>query len=159
VKNKTKFITMSAAIAAIYVVLTIVFAPISFLAVQVRIAEALTALPMFSLAAIPGLFIGCLFGNLLGGAVVWDIVFGSIATLIGAVGSYLLRKNRWLVPIPPIVSNSLIVPFVLKYAYGMDLPIPVLILDILIGELLGCYVLGELLISIIEKTGTKLFEN
>ncbi len=158
-KNKTKFITMSAAIAAIYVVLTIVFAPISFLAVQVRIAEALTALPMFSLAAIPGLFIGCLFGNLLGGAVVWDIVFGSIATLIGAVGSYLLRKNRWLVPIPPIVSNSLIVPFVLKYAYGMDLPIPVLILDILIGELLGCYVLGELLISIIEKTGTKLFEN
>lgn len=158
-KNKTKFITMSAAIAAIYVVLTIVFAPISFLAVQVRIAEALTALPMFSLAAIPGLFIGCLFGNLLSGAVVWDIVFGSIATLIGAVGSYLLRKNRWLVPIPPIVSNSLIVPFVLKYAYGMDLPIPVLILDILIGELLGCYVLGELLISIIEKTGTKLFEN
>ncbi len=158
-KNKTKFITMSAAIAAIYVVLTIVFAPISFLAVQVRIAEALTALPMFSLAAIPGLFIGCLFGNLLGGAVVWDIVFGSIATLIGAVGSYLLRKNRWLVPIPPIVSNSLIVPFVLKYAYGMDLPIPVLILDILIGELLGCYVLGELLISIIEKTGKKLFEN
>ncbi len=150
---------MSAAIAAIYVVLTIVFAPISFLAVQVRIAEALTALPMFSLAAIPGLFIGCLFGNLLGGAVVWDIVFGSIATLIGAVGSYLLRKNRWLVPIPPIVSNSLIVPFVLKYAYGMDLPIPVLILDILIGELLGCYVLGELLISIIEKTGKKLFEN
>ncbi len=158
-KNKTKFITMSAAIAAIYVVLTIVFAPISFLAVQVRIAEALTALPMFSLAAIPGLFIGCLFGNLLGGAVVWDIVFGSIATLIGAVGSYLLRKNRWLVPIPPIVSNSLIVPFVLKYAYGMDLPIPVLILDVFIGELLGCYVLGELLISIIEKTGTKLFEN
>lgn len=158
-KNKTKFITMSAAIAAIYVVLTIVFAPISFLAVQVRIAEALTALPMFSLAAIPGLFIGCLFGNLLGGAVVWDIVFGSIATLIGAVGSYLLRKNRWLVPIPPIVSNSLIVPFVLKYAYGMDLPIPVLILDVFIGELLGCYVLGELLISIIEKTGTKIFEN
>ena len=158
-KNKTKFITMSAAISAIYVVLTIVFAPISFLAVQVRIAEALTALPMFSLAAIPGLFIGCLFGNLLGGTVVWDIVFGSIATLIGAVGSYLLRKNRWLVPVPPIVSNSLIVPFVLKYAYGMDLPIPVLILDIFIGELLGCYVLGELLISVIEKTGTKLFEN
>ena len=158
-KNKTKFITMSAAISAIYVVLTIVFAPISFLAVQVRIAEALTALPMFSLAAIPGLFIGCLFGNLLGGTVVWDIVFGSIATLIGAVGSYLLRKNRWLVPVPPIVSNSLIVPFVLKYAYGIDLPIPVLILDIFIGELLGCYVLGELLISVIEKTGTKLFEN
>ena len=158
-KNKTKFITMSAAIAAIYVVLAIVFAPISFVAVQVRIAEALTALPMISLAAIPGLFIGCLFGNLLGGAVVWDIVFGSIATLIGAVGSYLLRKNRWLVPVPPIVSNSLIVPFVLKYAYGMDLPIPVLILDIFIGELLGCYVLGELLISVIEKTGTKLFEN
>lgn len=150
---------MSAAIAAIYVVLTIVFAPISFLAVQVRIAEALTALPMFSLAAVPGLFLGCLIGNLLGGAVIWDIIFGSIATLIGAIGSYLLRKNRWLVPLPPIVSNSLIIPFVLKYAYGMDLPIPVLILDILIGELIGCYVLGELLISLIEKKGTKLFED
>ena len=139
--------------------LTIVFAPISFLAVQVRIAEALTALPMFSLAAVPGLFFGCLIGNLLGGAVIWDIIFGSIATLIGAIGSYLLRKNRWLVPLPPIVSNSLIIPFVLKYAYGMDLPIPVLILDILIGELIGCYVLGELLISLIEKKGTKLFED
>jgi uncharacterized membrane protein len=149
---------MSAAIAAVYVVLTVIFAPISFSAVQVRIAEALTVLPMFSAAAIPGLFIGCVIGNILGGGVVLDVIFGSIATLIGAVGSYLLRNNRWLVPLPPIISNTLIIPFVLKYAYGMDLPILLIMLYILIGELLSCYVLGELLISLIEKTGTSLFK-
>ena len=149
---------MSAAIAAVYVVLTVIFAPISFSAVQVRIAEALTVLPMFSAAAIPGLFIGCVIGNILGGGVVLDVIFGSLATLIGAVGSYLLRNNRWLVPLPPIISNTLIIPFVLKYAYGMDLPILLIMLYILIGELLSCYVLGELLISLIEKTGTSLFK-
>ena len=156
--KKNRFITMSAAIAAVYVVLTVIFAPISFSAVQVRIAEALTVLPMFSAAAIPGLFIGCVIGNILGGGVVLDVIFGSIATLIGAVGSYLLRNNRWLVPLPPIISNTLIIPFVLKYAYGMDLPILLIMLYILIGELLSCYVLGELLISLIEKTGTSLFK-
>lgn len=143
---------MSAVIAAIYVVLTVIFAPISFSAVQVRIAEALTVLPMYSAAAIPGLFIGCVIGNILGGAVVLDVIFGSIATLIGAVGSYLLRNNRWLVPLPPIISNSVIIPFVLKYAYGMELPIPLLILYIFIGELLSCYVLGEFMITLLEKT-------
>ena len=149
---------MSALIAAIYVVLTIIFAPISFGAVQVRIAEALTVLPMFTAAAVPGLFLGCLIGNLLGGAVVWDIFLGSLATLIGAIGSYLLKDKRWLVPVPPIVSNSLIIPFILKYAYGYDLPIPVLILYILIGELLGCFVLGEMLISVLKNDSIKLFE-
>ena len=149
---------MSAVIAAIYVVLTVIFAPISFSAVQVRIAEALTVLPMYSAAAIPGLFIGCVIGNILGGAVVLDVIFGSIATLIGAVGSYLLRNNRWLVPLPPIISNSVIIPFVLKYAYGIELPIPLLILYIFIGELLSCYVLGEFMITLIEKSDLKFFK-
>ena len=83
-----------AAIAAIYVVLTMVFLPISFGPIQFRISELLCVLPYFTPAAIPGLFIGCLLANFLGGAAALDVIFGSIATLIGAVGSYLLRKNR-----------------------------------------------------------------
>ena len=109
-RTPTSYITQSAVIAAIYVVLTVVFAPISFNVMQVRISEMLTILPLFTSAAIPGLFIGCILGNLLGGAIVLDVVFGSIATLIGAVGGYLLRKNRWLVPVPAVVANAVIVP-------------------------------------------------
>lgn len=91
-----KFITQAAVIAAIYVVLVVIFNYISFGPVQFRIAEALTILPYFTPAAIPGLFVGCIIANILGGAIVWDVVFGSIATLIGAIGTYLLRKHKWL---------------------------------------------------------------
>ena len=97
-----KFITQAAVIAAIYVVLVVIFNYISFGPVQFRIAEALTILPYFTPAAIPGLFVGCIIANILGGAIVWDVVFGSIATLIGAIGTYLLRKHKWLAPVPPI---------------------------------------------------------
>ena len=155
--SKAIFITMSAAIAALYVVLTLIFAPISYGYIQVRISEMLAILPLFTPAAIPGLFIGCLFANLIGGAVIWDIVFGSIATLIGAAIGYLLRKNRWLVPIPAIVSNAVIIPLLMKYAYGIDVPIPLLILYIVIGEVISCYVLGEILGSILLRYGKRIF--
>ena len=92
--NKVTFLTQAAVIAAIYVVLTIIFAPFSFGEVQVRISEALTVLPFFTPAAIPGLFVGCIIANLFGGAIPADIVFGSIATLLGALGTYALRKNE-----------------------------------------------------------------
>ena len=145
-------ITQGAVIAALYVVLTLVFAPISFGPVQVRIAEALCILPMFTPAAIPGLFIGCMLANLIGGGIMLDVIFGSLATLIGAVLGYLLRKNRWLVPLPAVIANALIVPFVLKYGYGVvDVAVPVLMLQILLGEIAGCYVLGELLCTALLK--------
>ena len=97
--NKTVyFVAYGAVIAAIYTVLTLVFAPISFGPVQFRIAEALCILPFFTPAAVPGVFIGCLLSNLLCGAAPLDIVFGSLATLIGAAGSYGLRGNKWLLP-------------------------------------------------------------
>ena len=102
-------------IAAIYVALTYVFAPISFREIQVRIAEALTILPVFTPAAIPGLFIGCILGNMLGGAMITDIIFGSLAILIGAFFTWKLRKaSPFLAPVPPIVSNTLIIPFIQK---------------------------------------------
>ena len=144
-------LTQGAVIAAIYVVLTLIFAPISFGAMQVRIAEALTILPLFTPAAIPGLFVGCLLANLISGAIVWDVVFGSLATLIGVACGWLLRKNRWLVPIPAIVANTVIVPLVLKYGYGVDLPLLLSALYIAVGEIIGCGVLGELLATALLK--------
>lgn len=143
--SSPRFLAEAAVIAALYVVLTLVFAPISFGSVQLRVAEALTILPLFTPAAIPGLFAGCLLANIFGGAILWDILFGSLATLVGAALGYKLRNNRWLVPIPAIVANSLVVPLVLKYGYGVNIPLILQVLYIAAGEFLGCGVLGELL--------------
>jgi uncharacterized membrane protein len=151
------FTVQAAAIAAIYVVLTLVFAPISFGPIQVRVAEALTVLPFFTPAAVPGLFVGCLLGNIVGGAVLPDILFGSLATLIGAVGSYLLRRNKFLVPLPPILANAAIVPLVLKYAYGVGDAYPFLLLTITVGEVLSCGVAGEILLNILNPHKNAIF--
>ena len=152
-RNKSiLFMTQSAMIAAIYVVLTVLFAPFGFGQIQVRIAEALTILPYFTPAAIPGLFIGCLIGNIIGGAIIPDIIFGSLATLIGACFTYLLRKrSKFLAPVPPILANTVIVPLVLYYAYGLNLPIPFMMLTVGIGEIISCGVLGMILFSAVKK--------
>ena len=152
-RNKNiNFLTQAAMIAAIYVVLTYVFAPFSFGEVQVRIAEALTILPVFTPAAIPGLFVGCLIGNILGGAILPDIIFGSLATLIGAFFTYQLRdKNKFLAPLPPIAANTIVVPFVLRYGYGVALPIPFMMLTVGFGEVLSCGVLGMVLYFALRK--------
>ena len=144
-------LTQSAAIAALYVVLTVIFAPISFGEMQVRISEALTILLLFTPAAIPGLFVGCLLGNLLGGAIPLDVICGSLATLIGAAGGYLLRKNRWLVPLPTVLANAVIVPFVLRYGYGVELPVLLMAAYVAVGEIISCYGLGELLCSVLLR--------
>ena len=141
----------AAAIAAIYTVLTMLFAPISFGPVQFRISEALCILPFFTPAAVPGLFLGCFLSNFLCGSAVLDVVFGSIATLIGAFGSYRLRKNRWAVCIPPIVSNTVIIPWVLRYAYGSTDLIPVAMATVGIGEILAIGVLGNILLVMLER--------
>ena len=153
----TAFLTRAAIIAALYVVLTLIFAPISYGEVQVRISEALTVLPFFTPAAIPGLFIGCLLANILGGAVLPDIVFGSLATLLGALGSYALRKNRFLVTLPPVIANTLIIPFVLRYAYGVNLPIILLMASIAAGELISCVGIGSALITVLKRYQHVLF--
>ena len=157
--KKVMFMVQSAAIAAVYVVLTTVFAPISFGEIQIRFAEALTILPYFTPAAIPGLFIGCIIGNLTGGAIPLDILFGSLATLIGALGSYSLRRYKYLVPISPIVANTIIVPYVLYYGYGLTLPIPLLMLSIGIGEVISCGVLGMIVLFALDKHKHTIFNN
>ena len=157
--KKVTFLTQAAMIAAIYVVLTFVFAPISFGEVQIRIAEMLTILPVFTPAAIPGLFVGCLIGNITGGALLPDVIFGSLATLIGAVGTYLLRDSkRFFAVLPPIAANICIVPFVLRYAYGVVLPIPFLMFTVGIGEVVSCGILGNCLISVLGRYRSRIFK-
>lgn len=158
-KQNVLFTTQAAMIAAIYVVLTLVFAPFSFGEVQIRISEALTILPVFTPAAIPGLFVGCLIGNFAGGAILPDIIFGSIATLIGAFFTYKLRnQKRILAPVPPILANILIVPLVLRYAYGVALPIPFLMLTVGIGEVISCGVLGLLIAAALSRYQSTIFK-
>ena len=160
-KNKgTQFLAEAAVIGAIYVVLTLLFAPLSFGEVQIRFSEALTILPFFTPAAIPGLFIGCIIANLLGGAIPVDIIFGSIATLIGAVFTYKLRNsNRFLAPIPPIAANAIIVPFVLRFGYGVNLPIPLMMLTVGIGEVVSCAIVGLILQTALLKYKNVIFRS
>ncbi len=157
-KSNTAFLSQAAMIAAVYVVLTYVFAPFSFGEIQVRIAEALTILPLFTPAAVPGLFIGCLTGNILGGAILPDIIFGSTATLIGAFGTWQLRNHLpVLAPLPPVLANTVIVPLVLHFGYGVALPVPFLMLTVGIGEILSCGVLGILLYTVLRKYKNIIF--
>lgn len=153
------FLTHAAVIAALYVVLTMVANALGLAnyAIQVRFSEALTILPFFTPAAIPGLFAGCLISNLLTGCAILDIVFGSLASLLGAVGTYLLRKCKWLAPIPPIAANTLIVPFVLAYVYRFEGSIPYFMITVGIGEIISCGILGMLLLNVLQKYRKYIF--
>ena len=159
-QKKAYFITQAAVIAALYVVLTLFINAFNLAngAIQVRISEALTILPYFTPAAIPGLFVGCLLSNFLTGAAIWDIVFGSLATLLGAIGTYLLRKQKWYAPIPPILANTIIIPFVLTYAYGLPGGIPFFMLTIGAGEILSCGILGMILLFALQKYRDVIFK-
>ncbi|MDD6733959.1 MAG: QueT transporter family protein [Lachnospiraceae bacterium] len=153
-KNKILFITQAAIIAALYVVLTYLANLLGLAsgAIQVRFSEALTVLPAFMPSAIPGLFIGCLLSNILTSANILDIVFGSLATLLGALGTYILaRKIKWLAPIPPIASNGLIIPLVLKFGFGLDDAYWFLLLTVTAGEIISCGIFGTIVTAVFKK--------
>lgn len=156
--KKVLFTVQSASIAAIYVVLTVLFAPLGFGQVQVRFAEALTILPFFTPAAVPGLFVGCIIGNFIGGAIPADIIFGSLATLIGALGSYALRRNKFLVPLPPIVVNIMVIPMILFYGYGVHLPVPLMMLTVGIGQIISCGVMGLVILFALNRYRGSIFQ-
>lgn len=159
-KKKVSFIVHAAVIAALYVVLTLVANALGLAnhAIQIRFSESLTILPLFTPAAIPGLFIGCILSNFITGCMALDIVFGSIATLLGAIGTYALRKHsKWLAPLPPILANTLVVPFVLAYVYKFEGSIPYFMLTVGIGEIISCGVLGLLLHNIMQKYKRYIF--
>ena len=158
--KKVLRITQAAMIAAIYVVLSVFISAFNLAsgAIQVRISEALTILPVFTPAAIPGLFLGCLISNLVTGCMPLDVVFGSLATLIGACGTYALRKHKWLAPLPPIVANTIIVPFVLRYVYLAEGTIPFFMLTVGIGEVISCYLLGSILHRVLDRYKEHIFK-
>lgn len=162
-KNKSVlFLTQAAIIAALYVVLTFIANALGLASgtIQVRFSEALTILPFFTPAAIPGLFVGCLLSNVLTGCAIPDIIFGSLATLLGALGTYALRnKSQWLSPIPPILANTIIVPFVLIYAYNVG-PLstyPIQAAFVGAGEVISCGILGLLLLNALKKYRSQIF--
>lgn len=159
-RKRTVFVTQAAMIAALYVVLTLLanaFGLANY-AIQVRFSEALTILPVFTPTAIPGLFAGCMISNILTGALPLDVIFGSLATLIGAVGTYFLRKYKWLAPLPPILANIMIVPMVLTYVYQFEGSLPYFALTVGIGEFISCGVLGMSLLFALEKYKKDLFK-
>ena len=162
------FIAQAGVIAALYVVLTYFISAFNLAsgAIQFRISEALCVLPFFTPAAIPGLAIGCLLANILIGSSIWDIVFGTLATFIGAYVSYLLRKHRFLVTLPPVFANMLIIPFVLCYAYGLtgawvvngvDLSIIFYMGTVGAGEVLAVCVLGSILLNALYPFRKQIF--
>lgn len=160
-------LTEGAMIAAIYAVLTFLLWQFSSLQIQVRVSEALCILPLFTPAAVPGLTLGCLLANLLGGGNLWDILFGSLATLLAALTTYRIRKCerkwvKWLAPLPSVVFNALIIPFVLYFGYGfttfgdvegMWIVLALNALSVAIGQIIACYGLGIPLYALIKRTG------
>ena len=166
--RKVTMITQGAIIAALYVVLTMLANSMGLAnhAIQVRFSEALCVLPFFTMAAIPGLTIGCLISNLLTGAMVWDVLFGSLATLLGAIGTYVLRKNKVLMMFPPVIANALIVPFVLRYGYGftwmfhdVEWSIPYFAVTVGIGEIISVCGLGGVLLNALLPYKNVIFKN
>ena len=158
--QRIKLICQGGIIAALYLALTLLANALGLAnyAVQVRFSESLTILPYFTPAAVPGLFVGCLLSNILTGCALPDIIFGSLATLIGAVSTYMLRnKSKWLAPLPAIVSNAIIVPLVLLYAYGIE-PLWFSFVTVTLGELISCGVLGMLLLNALKKYDSVLFK-
>ncbi len=148
-RKKVMFIVHTAIIAALYVVLTMMAAGFDLAsgAIQVRFSECLTVLPFFTPAGIPGVTIGCFLANLLTGGMPQDVVFGTFATFLGAMGTYYLRKNRFMCTVPPVVANALIIPFVLKFAYGLDGALWFFALTVGIGEVITCVIFGQILIT------------
>ena len=152
-RKKIRNIAVGAVIAALYVVLTYLsnLLVIASGVIQVRLSEILTVMPIFTPAAIPGLFVGCLFANILTGCALWDIVFGSLATLLGAIGTYFLRRHNVLALVPPILSNAVIVPFVLLFAYSLEGSYWYFFTTVGIGEIISCGFFGTILLKSLKK--------
>lgn len=156
-KQKTRLIAQGGLIAAVYVVLTLISAALGLASgpIQFRLGEALCVLPCFTAAAVPGLCIGCAAANLLTGCAVWDVVFGSLATLAGAVGTYLLRgKNRFLACLPSILANTLVIPPVLVTVYHAEQAWWLLALSVFAGEIVSCGILGQFIYLGAKRTPT-----
>lgn len=156
-RNYVLYVCQAGIIGALYTAITVLIGPLGSTAIQCRISEALCVLPFFTPAAIPGVTIGCLVSNLLTGGIWQDVVFGTVATLLGAVGARLLRRFPWLVPLPTVIANTVIVPLVLSFAYHTEEGLPFLFLSVGIGEVLSAYVLGMALLMLLRRYPIRAF--
>lgn len=166
-KNQsTRTLTRAALIGALYFLLTLIFQPISFGPVQFRISEALTLLPVLLPEAVPGLFVGCLISNLLGGGIWYDVVLGSIATLLAGILARRFRSRPLLAAAMPVLFNGLIVGPVVYLAYvrAPGEAINWLLMyssigTVALGEAVVCYVLGLPLLKILNRLPGKYLES
>lgn len=156
--KKVRFLTLSSTIAALYVVLTLVSAMfgLSSGAIQVRISESLCVLTFVTPAAVPGLTIGCFISNLITSGEPLDLIFGTLATFIGAWGGYYLRKSKWLITLPTVLANTVIIPLVIVYGFGViDMSLPFIAFTVCLGELISATILGIGLLEILKKYNFK----
>ena len=159
-RGRIRFVCQAGIVAALYTVLTCLVGAFGLAngAIQFRVSEALCVLPVFMPAAVPGLTVGCLLSNILTGCLWQDILFGPVATLLGALGAWLLRRlSPWLAPLPTVAANTLIVPFILAYAYHAEGGLPYLMLTVGIGEILSAYVLGMVRLLALRRYGSRIF--
>lgn len=152
-RRNTRYIAEGAMIAALYVILTYISMGMGLDkgVIQCRLSEALTVLPVLSGAAVPGLFIGCIISNLLTGCALWDVVLGSLATLIAAIVTTKLKKLPYLAPIPAIIANTIVVPPVLAYVYNVETALPLIALTVFIGEVISCGIFGTVLLYTVKR--------
>ena len=157
--RNTRFLVQASLIAAIYTALCMILHPISFgfAGIELRVSEALTLLPVITPAAVPGLFIGCLLSNLLGGATMLDVVFGSMTTLVAALITRLWRKRPALAELPPVLLNAVVIGALLRYAYGVAMPLWLCMLSIGLGQLAACYGIGLPLMRMMRRIPEKYF--
>ena len=155
---KTRALVRGAIIAAIYTALTLLFAPISYGEVQIRIAESLTLLPVLLPEAVPALAVGCLLANVLGGCTIFDIVFGTLATLLAAIAARQLRNRVRLAMLMPVLFNGVIVGAVVHFAYAPVIPLPLCMIFVAAGEAVACCVLGPIVLAMLRRLPGELME-
>ena len=150
----------AALIAAIYVILTYLCAAVGMSsgAIQLRLSEALCVLAIFTPAAVPGVSLGCFMANLLTGCALWDIVFGTLASLIGMIGCRALKKFPYLAPLPYALANMVIIPFVVKLVYSAPEALPLIFLTVGIGEIISVFGFGIPLYLSLRKQANLIFK-
>jgi uncharacterized membrane protein len=159
-KKHIRHLCEAALIAAIYVILTYLCAAVGMSsgAIQLRLSEALFILAVFTPSAVSGVALGCFMANLLTGCALWDIVFGSFASLIGMLGCRALRRYPYLAPAPYALANMVIIPFVVKLVYSAPEALPLIFLTVGIGEIISVFGFGIPLYLVLKKRSNLIFK-
>ena len=155
---RTRTLARAALIAAIYATLTLLLQPLSYGEIQIRLSESLTLLPILHPEAVPALAVGCLLANVLGGCPVFDLLFGTLATLLAAMCTRKLRHHFWPAALMPVLFNGVIVGAVVHYAYAPVLPLPLTMLSVALGEAVACLLVGPIVVRIMQRIPKEMFE-